>query len=74
VTNQKRKYKVYLILSESRDNSELEHFLGTTWAVSENQAINNVRFRIYGTSRTEISFYDLGDDELGTEYFKAVLI
>lgn len=46
----RQKYYVFLRTREGNLESESVHdtFIGTTWAVSEKQAVNNVRFREEG--------------------------
>ena len=44
-------------------------FIGSTWAVSEKQAVNNVKFRIRGSGRS--LFFDLPCDSATYEQWKA---
>ena len=43
-------YKVYIHTQYENDCgvSEYEHFVGEAWGVSEKQAINNARYRVFG--------------------------
>lgn len=50
-TSSRRRYKVYskeYFLSEDHKRSDEWKYIGETTAVSEKQAINNIRYRIYG--------------------------
>lgn len=45
----KKQYDVYLVQNGSGCYGTEENFVGSTWAVSEKQAINNVRYRTRDT-------------------------
>ena len=54
----RKKYRVYLKQYfydkvVEKNTGESTKFLGETYAVSEAQAINNVRYRVYGESNPE---------------------
>ena len=76
------KYYVYFKVCETHESwlelndEQLEsdwHFAGETWAVSEKQAINNIRHRVFGDYNSSQYKYDYvcGDGAMWKEW-KAV--
>ena len=74
----KRHYSVYyrLITYNEITNEESVsdfHFAGETWAVSEKQAINNVRHRNYGDISQYLPIYSSGSYEARYEWKAKVI-
>ena len=67
-TNNKRKYAVYMCMEGIGvyHNNKIRQYVGETYAVSEKQAINNVRYRTEGKTT---NFYSVGDYAGEGEHF-----
>lgn len=61
---EKKHFDVYVVITRSFDNViRTEHqFAGETYAVSEAQATNNVRFRLWGATPSYYEDSGYGDD------------
>ena len=73
----KVKYQVYSSYEFLSDDYEDCHrdkwtYEGETWAVSEKQAINNIRHRNYGNDFSQYGPMDTGNRYCNRLYFKAI--
>lgn len=73
----KNRYAVYLVekfFDVAKEVVEYKTFIGNTFAASEKQAINNVRFRNYGNKRSNYYVNDHGYDRWSEHTFLAEII
>ena len=71
----KHKYRVFyhtIVQWDGKITEEKEEPLGTTYAVSEAKAINNIRYK-YPAARGKIPYYDTCENE-GQGYSRSSLI
>lgn len=70
----KQKYNVYLrrIGTDVYDCGDLRYFVGSTYAVSDKQAVNNVRFRNDGKMPNCVTIDDYAEE--GTAFIEYIAI